>query len=103
MKTKTQKELVKKLKKWTQPDKELDKRIKAEKEGKRSFFQAAWHGKTLSNIPAVNMGIKIAIGIFVLWLTIEVFEWSIYVSHALSMISTILIILQSQIKRLTCL
>jgi len=68
MKTKTQKELVKKLKKWTQPDKELDKRIKAEKEGKRSFFQAAWHGKTLSNIPAVNMGIKIAIGIFVLWL-----------------------------------
>ncbi len=39
----------------------------------------------------VVYGIKGIVGIFVLWLTIEVFEWSIYVSHALSMISTILI------------
>ncbi len=65
MKKKYSKEL---FKKWMEPDKELDKRLKEENEGKRSFFQAAWHGSNFSNIPAVNMVIKILLAIFILWL-----------------------------------
>ncbi len=61
------KQLVKKLKKWTQPDKELDKKLKEEKENKRSSFQKYMHGSTLSNIPAINYGVKIAIVIFIIW------------------------------------
>ena len=39
----------------------------------------------------VVYGIKGIFGIFILWLTIEVLKWNIYISHGLSMLSTILI------------
>ena len=39
----------------------------------------------------VVYGVKGLFGIFILWLTIEVFKWNIYISHGLSMISTVLI------------
>ena len=63
MKKKYSKEL---FKKWMEPDKELDKKLKAENEG--SFFHTFWHGSNFSNIPAVNMVIKILLAIFILWL-----------------------------------
>ena len=69
MKKKYSKEL---FKKWIEkemswkPDKELDKRLKAENEG--SFFHTFWRGSTFSNIPAVNTVIRILLAIFILWL-----------------------------------
>ena len=39
----------------------------------------------------VVYGVKGLFGIFILWLTIEIFKWNIYISHGLSMISTVLI------------
>ncbi len=65
MKKKYSKEL---FKKWMEPDKELDKKLKAENEG--SFFHTFWHGSNFSNIPAVNMVIKILLAIFIFWLLV---------------------------------